>query len=189
MSRRSSNLEFSIPGDELEHNRIQLEHNLQNTDLSLHLSSAPDEDEHDYSDVEFPRHNPAPSPIAFASFEYRSANDFDPNEQSQYPHWSHHSFDNDLSINPYSAETLSTAAHHASQLTFSAGLGARGQRRDVSLSGAEYDPERPINGMIAGISSPLSVLVSQSASKDKYAVGVCCHFHGGHFSAWPGHTS
>lgn len=174
MSRRSSNLEFSIPEDELEHNRIQLEHNLQNTDLSLHLSSAPDDDFHDYSDVEYPRHNPAPSPIAFASFEYRSANDFDPDDHSQYQHWSHHTFDNDISVNPYAAETLSTAAHHASQLTFSAGLGARAQRRDVSLSGAEYDPDRPLNGIIAGISSPFSALAAQSNSKDKYSVRMRC---------------
>jgi hypothetical protein len=32
-----------------------------------------------------------------------------------------------------------------------AGLGGRGKRRDVSLSGAEYDPERPLQDLIAGI--------------------------------------
>lgn len=172
--RRSSSVEPNILGDELERNRIQLEHNLQHTEISLHLSSAPDDDVQDYSEIEYPRHNPAPSPIAFASFEYRSAHDFDPDDHPQYQHWSPRTFDNDVSVNPYAAETLSTAAHHASQLTFSAGLGPRAHRRDVSLSGAEYDPDRPLHGIIAGISSPFSAFATQSTPKDKYSVSGCC---------------
>ena len=51
-------IDVSIRGDELEQHRIQLENNLMHTDLSLHLSSTPD----DYSDVEYPRHASTHSP-------------------------------------------------------------------------------------------------------------------------------
>ncbi|KAI0917466.1 hypothetical protein AcW1_007340 [Taiwanofungus camphoratus] len=156
MSRRSAILDFSIRGDELEQNRIQLEHNLQHTDLSLHLSSIPDDD---YSDVEYPRHNSAPSPFsAFASFEQRSGDHFDPSEHSQYHAWSYRTVDDEDGVNPYAGETISTAAHHASALTLSAGLGGRAARRDVSLSGAEYDPDRPLQGIMAGINGRFSEL-------------------------------
>lgn len=125
-----------------------LEHNLQHTDLSLHLSSTPD----DYSDVEYPRHAPSHSPqyLAYASFDHRSGDDFDPHEASRFHAWSYHTEDG---VQSYAGgESLSTAAHHASALTISAGLGGgRGQRRDVSMSGAEYDPERPLQGIMAGI--------------------------------------
>ncbi|KAL1950096.1 hypothetical protein VTO73DRAFT_5218 [Trametes versicolor] len=154
MSRRSAALDFSIRYDELEQQRVQLEHNLQHTDLSLHLSSSPD----DYSDVEYPRHNSVPSPpySAFASFDHRSGDDFDPNEQSRFQAWSYHTADADEGVHTYAAESLSTAAHHASALTISAGLGGgRGGRRDISLSGAEYDPERPLHGIVAGITGRL----------------------------------
>ncbi|OJT13846.1 hypothetical protein TRAPUB_9616 [Trametes pubescens] len=154
MSRRAAALDFSIRYDELEQQRVQLEHNLQHTDLSLHLSSSPD----DYSDVEYPRHNSAPSPpySAFASFDHRSGDDFDPHEQSRFQAWSYHTADAEEGVHTYAAESLSTAAHHASALTISAGLGGgRGGRRDISLSGAEYDPERPLHGIVAGIAGRL----------------------------------
>ncbi|KAH9923578.1 hypothetical protein B0H21DRAFT_797396, partial [Amylocystis lapponica] len=162
MSRRSSNLEFSIRGDELEQHRIQLEHNLQHTDLSLHLSSIPGDD---CSDVEYPRHHSAPSPFsAFASFEQRSGDQFELDEQSQYHAWSRRSLNDDDAIRTFAGETLSTAAHHASALTLSAGLGGRGTRRDVSLSGAEYDPDRPLQGIMAGINSRFSGLDMDSTN-------------------------
>lgn len=154
MSRRAAALDFSIRYDELEQQRVQLEHNLQHTDLSLHLSSSPD----DYSDVEYPRHNSVNSPpySAFASFDHRSGDDFDPNEQSRFQAWSYHTADAEEGVHTYAAESLSTAAHHASALTISAGLGGgRGGRRDISLSGAEYDPERPLHGIVAGITGRL----------------------------------
>ncbi|KAI8986243.1 hypothetical protein BD414DRAFT_578325 [Trametes punicea] len=154
MVKRAGTLDLSIHHDELERQRVQLEHNLQQTDLSLHLSSSPG----DYSDVEYPRHNSVPSPpySAFASFDHRSGDDFDPHEQSRFHAWSYHTVDAEDGIQTYAAETLSTAAHHASALTISAGLGgARGGRRDLSLSGAEYDPERPLQGIVAGITGRL----------------------------------
>jgi len=74
-------------------------------------------------------------------------------EGLRQPHaWSYRSGEDDEEIHPFvGGETISTAAHHASALTLSAGLGGRGERRDVSLSGAEYDPERPLQDLIAGI--------------------------------------
>ncbi|KAI0819182.1 hypothetical protein BC628DRAFT_1333636 [Trametes gibbosa] len=161
MPRRAAALDFSIRHDELEQQRVQLEHNLQHTDLSLHLSSSPG----DYSDVEYPRHNSAHSPpySAFASFDYRSGDDFDPHEQSRFQPWSYHTADAEDGAHTYAAETLSTAAHHASALTISAGLGGgRGGRRDLSLSGAEYDPERPLHGIVAGIAGRLKTLDANS---------------------------
>ncbi|RDX49872.1 hypothetical protein OH76DRAFT_1403113 [Lentinus brumalis] len=147
MPRRAAQLDWSIRGDEQEQQRVLLEHNLQHTDLSLHLSSTPDE----YSDVEYPRHASVPSPpfSAFASFDHRSGDDFDPHEQSRFHAWSYHTDDG---VQPYAAGSFSTAAHHASALTISAGLGGgRAPRRDLSLSGAEYDPDRPLHGIMSGI--------------------------------------
>ncbi|KZT12216.1 uncharacterized protein LAESUDRAFT_691432 [Laetiporus sulphureus 93-53] len=164
MSRGSANLEFSIRGDELERNRILLERNLQHTDLSLHLSSAPEDD---FSDVEYPRNHPAPSPFTvFASFEQRSGDHLEAGEHSQLGGWSYQSFDPGDTVNPYGGETMSTAAHHASALTLSAGLAGRGSRRDVSLSGAEYDPDRPLQGIMAGFEAHFSAL-GMDPVKDK----------------------
>lgn len=166
-----------IHGDELEHDRIQLEHNLlHNTDLSLHLSSQTSDREHNYdSSVEYPRHNSAPEPFGvngFASFDGDNfAGDMD--SHSQLHAWSYRTVeDDDEGINPYGRESMSTAAHHASALTLSAGLRGRGSgaRRDMSLSGAEYDPERPLGAIIAGVDSRFSMLADQSKSKSRYQV-------------------
>ncbi|KAI0366932.1 hypothetical protein BV20DRAFT_971239 [Pilatotrama ljubarskyi] len=170
MSRRSSGFDFSIHHDELEQQRVQLEHNLQHTDLSLHLSS-PDDD----SDVEYPRHNSVPSPpySAFASFDHRSGDDFDPHEQSRVHAWSYRTVDAEEGHNTYAAETLSTAAHHASALTISAGLGGgRGGRRDLSLSGAEYDPERPLHGIVAGIAGRVKGFDANSTKSKQITASV-----------------
>ncbi|KAG1743245.1 uncharacterized protein EDB91DRAFT_1126491 [Suillus paluster] len=159
MARRSSTtFEFSIPGDELEQYRIQLEQQIQNTDLSLHLSSSQGDDE----SVEYPRHNSNHS-LGFASFEQPSQH-FDYDAPSGLHAWSLHE---DEGVNPYAGETVSTIGHHASAVTIGAGLGGRGQRREVSLSGAEYDPERPLQDMIAGLDSRISILEPQSISKSR----------------------
>ncbi len=72
--------------------------------------------------------------------------------------WSYRTADDEEGISPYGGETMSTAAHHASALTLTAGLGGgRAARRDPSLSGAEYDPERPLHAMIAGVNSKHSL--------------------------------
>src|SRR5258708_591216 len=148
MRRTPLKFDISITGDEQEQSRIQLEKNLLHTDLSLHLSSA-----HDYS-VENPRHQSSVS-VPFSAFDSidRSRDALDLDEGLSQPHaWSYRTGEDDEGVHPFvGGETLSTAAHHASALTLSAGLGGRGERRDISLSGAEYDPERPLQDLIAGI--------------------------------------
>jgi hypothetical protein len=168
---KGSVLDISIREDELEHHRIQLENNLQHTDLSFRLSSASDNEElEDNNSIEYPRHNSGPPTFPdFASFEHRSRDHFD-GDTSQIHPWSYRTVDDDEGINPYAGETMSTAAHHASALTLNAGLGGgRGARRDISLSGAEYDPDRPLHDMIAGVDSKLSVF-DVEASRSKYPV-------------------
>lgn len=169
MSARSGSIEFSIRGDELEQNRIQLEQNLQHTDISLHLSSPND------SDVEYPRHNSGPEQFAgFASFDHISRDNFDPDE-SHYNAWSYRTADDDNGINPYEGRTISTAAHHASALTLSAGLAGRGSRRDVSMSGAEYDPDRPLTGIIPGFGTRIPGIDGDS-TRSRHFVRLSLHF-------------
>jgi hypothetical protein len=167
--------DISIRGDELEYNRIQLEHNLQHTELSFRLSSTSDDEQHqskarqhhrhhrrknnpNESSVEYPRHLSEPSFHEFPSI-VRSTGDLYADDDSQFHPWSYRTGNDEEGINPYGGgDTISTAAHHASALTLSAGLGGgRGARRDVSLSGAEYDPERPLYAMIAGVNSKHSM--------------------------------
>ena len=162
--------DISIRGDELEHNRIQLEHNLQHTELSFRLSLTSDDEQHqskvrhhrrknnnlNESSVEYPRHLSEPSFHEFSSI-VRSIDHY-ADEDSQVHPWSYRTGNDEEGINPYAGDTVSTAAHHASALTLSAGLGGgRGARRDASLSGAEYDPERPLHAMIAGVNSKHSM--------------------------------
>ncbi|KAG5651272.1 hypothetical protein H0H81_009238 [Sphagnurus paluster] len=164
MSRHIRGLDISIRGDELEQHRIRLENNLQFAEPSYRLSSVSDEDE-DLESIEYPRHNSGPA--AFTSFEIPSRDHYDGDTQSQIHPWSYRTVDDEDGINPYAGETMSTAAHHASALTLNAGLGGRAGRRDVSLSGAEYDPDRPLHDMIAGVDSKLSVFDIE-ASRSKY---------------------
>ena len=155
MRRTPLRFDISIAGDEQEQSRVQLEKNLLHTDLSLHLSSTHD----DYS-VENPRHQSSVS-APFSAFDSidRSRDALDMDEGLSQPHaWSYRTGEDDEGIHPFAGGvTLSTAAHHASALTLSAGLGGRGERRDVSLSGAEYDPERPLQDLIAGIGTKFTL--------------------------------
>ena len=174
--------DISIRGDELEHNRIQLEHNLQHTELSFRLSSTSDDEQHpskarhhrrknnpNESSVEYPRHLSEPSFHEFPSI-VRSTGDQYVDDDSQFHPWSYRTGNDEEGINPYVGDTISTAAHHASALTLSAGLGGgRGARRDVSLSGAEYDPERPLHAIIAGVNSKHSMF-DWDRSKSKVQV-------------------
>lgn len=170
MRPRSAAFESSISEDELEQHRIQLEQNLQHTDISLHLSSTAPEDS---SDVEYPRHNMVPTACAgLASFEHPSGEYFDPTDENSYYHgWSYRASDEDGGEIPYEGRTASTAAHHASALTLSAGLGGRGSRREGSISGAEYDPDRPLQNIIAGFGSRMPSL-DVDLTKSKHYVSV-----------------
>jgi hypothetical protein len=167
MRRTPLKFDISIAGDEQEQSRIQLEKNLLHTDLSLHLSST-----HDYS-VENPRHQSSVS-VPFSAFDSidRSRDALDLDEGLSQPHaWSYRTGEDDEGVHPFvGGETLSTAAHHASALTLSAGLGGRGERRDISLSGAEYDPERPLQDLIAGIGTKFTSF-NPEKGPSRHAVG------------------
>ncbi|KXN84597.1 hypothetical protein AN958_12278 [Leucoagaricus sp. SymC.cos] len=162
-----------IAGDDQEQHRIQLEHNLRNSETAIHLSSATESDadsyetQDDLESLEYPRHNSGPAPFGeFPSFD-RRVRDYIADEDAPGHGWSYRTGDDyEEGINPYGGESLSTIAHHASAVTLSAGLGGRGARRDVSISGVEYDPERPLHEIIAGVNSKLSMLGSD-ASRSK----------------------
>lgn len=177
---RGTVLDISIRGDELENNRIQLEHNLQKSDLSFRLSSTSDEENDDeynnnhrrqhsrrnHSSVEYPRHISEPSLVDFPSFAHRSREHMREDDQHPMHAWSYRSGDDEEGISPYGGQSLSTAAHHASAITINTGLGGgRAARRDPSLSGAEYDPERPLHAMIAGVNSKHSMFAPDPAKK------------------------
>jgi hypothetical protein len=146
-------LTASIRSDHQEHQRVYLEHNLP--DLPIHLSDSD-------PSVEFPRHNHHPHQDSF-SF---------PADNTDVHPWSYRSADVDDAVNPYpGGETVSTAAHHASALTLSAGLGlGKGVRRDPSVSGAEYDPERPLGEMMAAMDG--FSLFDVEPSKSRYPVST-----------------
>ena len=191
--------DISIRGDELEYNRIQLENNLQHKELSFRLSSASDDEQQQQqqhhhsttvrhhrrknnnpneSSVEYPRHLSEPSFHEFSSIVRSTAGDQYADEDSQLHPWSYRIGNDEEGINPYGGDTVSTAAHHASALTLSAGLGGgRGARRDVSLSGAEYDPERPLHAMIAGVNSKHSMFDFDRSSKSKVQVKLLFVFY------------
>jgi hypothetical protein len=137
-----------IRGDDVEQYRRQLETNPIINDISLPLS-----------DVEYPRHNSVPDHDEFVSFDH------------SHP-WSYRTGDDEGGLNPYTGMTVSTAAHHASALTLSAGLGnGRNARSELSISGAEYDPERPVQDILAGANSRHSLFASE-ASKSRDSVSL-----------------
>ena len=165
--------ELNILGDELEQHRIQLEHNLQHTDLSLHLSSVPDDSEPENPSIEYPRHKSGPSSFQdFVSFEYPSGAHLDQDSRSMLRAWSYHTVDDDEGIHPYVGETMSTAAHHASALTLSAGLTGRPTRRGDSFVGAEYDPERLLPRMTSGANSRRSAIEGPPKSKSSVSPSI-----------------
>lgn len=140
--------DLSIHRDELEQDRRQLEDRLK-SNISIPAPPPASDDDEDYyhyhqnSSVEHPRHISGDMAYPdFPSFAHRDDNGG----------LSYRTADDSEGINPYGGNTMSTAAHHASAVTLNAGLGGgRGARRDVSLSGAEYDPERPLNQIMAGV--------------------------------------
>ncbi|KAF5347019.1 hypothetical protein D9756_010997, partial [Leucocoprinus leucothites] len=160
--RRPRNPAPAIPNDPLEHHRIMLEHNLRHSETAIHLSSATESDaDDDLESLEYPRHNSEVNELP--SFD-RRVTDYLADEDAPGHGWSYRTGDDyEEGINPYGGESLSTLAHHASAVTLSAGLGGRGPRRDASISGAEYDSDRPLHEIIAGVTSKLSVF--ESASK------------------------
>lgn len=162
--------DFTIHEDELELDRILLERNLQmqHTDTSFRLSSVGGED--DDNELEYVRRNSAPSPAFAANFQERDAY-ADEGTHSQLHVWSYRTGEDEEGVHPYGGGSVSTPNHHASGVTLNAGLAATRSRRgtDASLSGAEYDPERPIDAMIAGVEK-LSMFDATEPSKSKHSV-------------------
>ena len=168
MKGQSAGMSFEICGDEQEKHRIELEHNLQNTEFSFHVST---DDERGLprrrqidSSVEYPRHMSEPSLAEYPSFAHRSR-EHSMGDDMHSPHhaWSHRTGEDEDGVSPFGAETMSTAAHHASAVTISAGLGGgrTARTRDPSLSGAEYDPDRPLHAMISGVNVDPDLLKSK----------------------------
>lgn len=157
MKRQSVGMSFEICGDEQEQHRIELEQNLQNTEFSFHIST---DDELGLpkrrdSSIEYPRHISEPSFAEHPSFAHLSREPSMGDDMHGSHHvWSYRTEEED-GISRFGAETMSTAAHHASAVTFSAGLGGvrAARTREPSLSGAEYDPDRPLHAMIGGVNS------------------------------------
>lgn len=150
--------DIHIHGDELEQDRIQLERTLQHNNHSRFQDD-------EYS-VEYPRHNSGPL-SEHGSFIRRPGTDF--YEGDIHNAWSYRTGDDDEGL--YVGQTtMSTAAHHASAVTLSAGLGrGRAARRDISLSGAEFDPDRPLDRIIGGADSKLSMF-DMDPSRSRYTV-------------------
>lgn len=176
MKGRSKGMSFEIRGDEQEQHRIQLENNLQSTELSFHISTDDEQGQparRRNSSVEYPRHLSEPSFAEFPSIVHRSINHSVGDNVHSPPHaWSYRTGDDDEGIiSPYGGETMSTAAHHASVVTIRAGLGGgrAARTREPSLSGAEYDPDRPLHAMMSGANSKHSML-NVDPSKSRHHV-------------------
>lgn len=171
-------LNISIVGDEEEQHRIELEHNLQDLSIQLSVSTPSQNDDAESSaEIEYARHDPRPRDLSVYRGHSPSADitpmehDFDPNP------YSYHNDDN----SHYAGNTLSTAAHHASAVTLSAGLAGRTGKRhyptEASLSGAEYDPDRPLDMVVNGMAEELSMLNMKPSSGEvkrrKLPVSLC----------------
>lgn len=185
-----------IPANELEFHRVRLENQLMTTDISFRPFSVTDEEEsrselgrpegrhnrrHSLSSsndsLEYPRHQQTePDQFHdFASFaQNRQRDQFGVEDTPDPPRaWSYRT-DDDPANHYTGGETLSTAAHHASKLTLTAGLdmggaGGRRMKREASTSGAEYDPDRRLQDMMANVDSKLSVF-DLDPSRSKFMV-------------------
>ena len=121
----------------------------------------------DNHSLEYARHTErSRSPFSHRSFGHRDHSVVD---QSQMNPWSYRIVDDEdeNGVNPYAGESISTAAHHASAVTLNAGLGPR--RGDETRSGAEFDPERPLQNIMAG-AERLSMFGNNTTSKSIHNV-------------------
>ena len=150
--RRGRHIDWSIPGDEQENERIRLEQDMMSR--VAHLAFDNTSTHSTESSVEYPRHREShdgpysPHLNAFPSFSMREHRDLsqfvqDDNEHTALNLRSFQHTADDSAMN--TGETLSTAQHHASAITLGAGLGGGGFGRTPSRSGiTEFDPDRPL---------------------------------------------
>jgi len=170
MRRSQQNTAPVIHNDRLEHDRIILEANLRHSEAAIHLSES---DADDLESLEYPRHNSGHVSLGeLPSLDHR-VRDYLADEDTPGQGWSYRTVDDDEEgIHPYGGESLSTLAHHASAVTLSAGLGGRGARRDASMSGAEYDPDRPIHDIIAGVTGKPSVFDTKRQVNERLGCNI-----------------
>lgn len=103
----------------------------------------------DDQSVEYPRHGGAHSPLPFNP--YSSYGHVDPIDDFGYnPDQHPHSFASHREESYVGGETISTAAHHASGLTWRAGFNyhARSGTSSPRSNGGEYDPDRPLQHLL-----------------------------------------
>lgn len=150
-----------IEGDQLEQHRIKLERDIANTIPSpptMSPGSVRDNEDEDVSSVDFPRHNSNPR-HSFHSFEHPSHFDSD--------FYSRHGDEDSVALDPDLGHTISTAAHHASALTLTAGLHGRNYTPGKSRqSNQEFDPDRPLQPML-NVADGLSMLDSTAHTNTK----------------------
>lgn len=152
-------MSLRIEGDQLEQHRIRLERDIASTIPSpptMSPGSVREDDEDDVSSVDLPRHNSNPR-HSFHSFEHPSHFDSD--------FYSRHGDEDSVALDPELGHTMSTAAHHASALTLTAGLRGRDFTPGKSLqANQEFDPHRPLQPML-GAADGLSMFNSTFHSK------------------------
>lgn len=178
---RARDFDLSIHRDELEQDRRLLENRLKSNVSAIPappIASDDDGDDDPYhytqnSSVEVPRHMQEPIQPDFPSFAHRSREHLVEEDGHMQMGWSYRTGDDDEGINPYGGGDASTVGHHISAVTVTAGLGGgrNARRADVSISGAEYDPDRPLNRIMAGVGR-LSMFDETSRSKT-----VCVYAH------------
>lgn len=149
----------------MEQSRIRLERDIDNNippPPPMESDIKFDDDNDDVSSVDFARHNSHQHP-SFHSFERPSHLDSD--------FYSRHG-DDSIALDPDLGQTMSTAAHHASALTLSAGLRGRANYNQTSgrtsPGGGEYDPDRPLQAILDNrITDGISLFDATVRSKSK----------------------
>ncbi len=181
-------MDWSIPGDEQENQRIQLEQEMMSR--VAHLAFDNTSTHSTESSVEYPRHREphdgpySPHADAFPSFSMHEPDDLsqlvqDDNEHIEPNLRSFQHTADDSAMN--TGETLSTAYHHASAITLGAGLGGGAFGRTPSRTGfSEFDPDRPLpnfpvkGGVKIALGEP--TIMDQSTQHAKQTRQTVCSF-------------
>ncbi|KAG8693838.1 hypothetical protein FRC11_002629, partial [Ceratobasidium sp. 423] len=142
--RHGAPVEPAIGFDRQEEDRIRLEQEIGGLSLDLEHSGSTS------LSLEYGRHG-APSPrfegvASFARYDSDLERSRDASARRSARYQSFRTADDSYD----GGQTQSTAAHHASGVTVGAGLGYGTGARPVSRagSGAEYDPDRELSGML-----------------------------------------
>ncbi|KAL5482601.1 hypothetical protein ACEPAI_9195 [Sanghuangporus weigelae] len=172
----SAVFDIQIAGDEEEQHRRELEYNLKDLSFQFSLSDPSqtgDQEEDDEQhgtrqkrsessfSVEYPRHNSRRRDVSVFHGQNSSFLDNTQLVQGDNADYDPYRSVDDAEVH-FVGNTMSTVAHHASAVTLSAGLAGRSGKRayaaESSLSGAEYDPDRPLDSVLNGVADELSLL-------------------------------